>query len=305
VKLFIGHFVLGGQCHERKALTRKRYASRGTVLQTAPERDHPIFQQGGIIMNTSPSPLPIVFSAFFALSVGGFVVPEGAWAKNYEDKKAGFTETFPINDCNFLTSGNNPYFKLVENRVLHYDNMQCFADGECDEFEELWITVKPEFEMLSFQYRGEMVDVTARVVEEFETADGEEVETSRNFFAECEGTQDVIYLGEDVTLADGSHPGQWRAGEDEALPGIIFPGGAFLLGARYFQELAPNAEALDRAEHVEMGLEITVPAGTFENCVKINETTPLDKHELSEKWYCHGVGLVKDNDLALREIVEP
>jgi hypothetical protein len=78
-----------------------------------------------------------------------------------------------------------------------------------------------------------------------------------------------------------------------------------LLGARYFQEMAPNGEALDRAEHVEMGLEITVPAGTFENCVKINETRPLDKKELSEKCYCQGVGLLIDGDLELREIDEP
>jgi hypothetical protein len=81
-----------------------------------------------------------------------------------------FTENFPITDCNFSTSGSNPYFKLVENRVLHYDNMQCFVDGDCDEVEELRITVLREFEMLSFEYDGEMVDVTARVIEEYETA---------------------------------------------------------------------------------------------------------------------------------------
>jgi hypothetical protein len=184
-------------------------------------------------------------------------------------------------------------------QVRYYDNMQCVQDGDCDELEELRISVLTDLEPISFMYDGMQLDVMARVVEEFEKADGEWIETSRNFFAECEGTQDVIYLGEDVTLADGTSPGQWKAGVNEALPGIIFPGGAFLLGSRYYQEIAPNAEALDRAEHVEMGLEITVPAGTFQNCVKINETTPLDKHELSEKWYCPGVGLVKDNDVEL------
>ena len=270
-------------------------------------------------MKTTPLQWPTVFVALFALILGGLVLPEGGWAKNYnhqhknshqkhfkqKHKNMEFTENFPLTDCNFSTSGSNSYFKLVENRVLHYDNMQCFADGGCDEMEELRITVLPEFQVLSFEYDGKMVDVTARVIEEYETADGEFKELSRNFFGECEGTQDVYYFGEDVTIADGSHPGQWRVGEDDALPGIIFPGGAFLLGAKYYQELAPNAEALDRADHVEMGLEITVPAGTFENCVKINETTPLDKKELSEKWYCQGVGLVLDGDLALRKIDEP
>jgi hypothetical protein len=302
----IGPLMLSDQRHGRNALAREWQAQLEVPLRSLSQNFvHHIFKQGGITMRIATLPLPGALGAFCALIFGGLLLPEGVWAKNYEDKKAEFTATFPIADCNFLTSGSNPYFKLVENRVLHYDNMQCFADGDCDELEELQITVLPEFEMFSFEYNGQMVDVTARVIEEYETADGEFKERSRNFFGECEGTQDVYYFGEDVTVADGSHPGQWRVGEDGALPGIVFPGGAFLLGARYFQEVAPNAEALDRAEHVEMGLEITVGAGTFENCVKINETTPLDKHELSEKWYCPGVGLVQDNDLTLREIVEP
>ncbi len=253
-------------------------------------------------MNITVSKFPLMVSALFSIILCGFLVPGGVLAKNYEDKKVEFTERFPFAECTFLNEGSNPYFPLVVGRELNYDNMQCVNDGECDELEELTITVTNQTEMISFMYDGSTYNVLARVVEEYEEADGEFVERSLNFFAQCQGTQDVIYLGEDVELADGSNPGQWRAGVDNALPGIIFPGGAFLLGARYFQEIAPNAEALDRAEHVEMGLEITVPAGTFQNCVKIDETTPLDKHELSEKWYCHGVGLVKDNDLELRTI---
>ena len=43
----------------------------------------------------------------------------------------------------------------------------------------------------------------------------------------------------------------------------------------------------------------------YEDCVKIDETTPLDEQELSEKWYCHNVGLVRDGDLELINVVEP
>ena len=102
-------------------------------------------------MKIATSKLPIVFSAFFAIILVGLLLPGEVLAKNYEDKKAEFTETFPLTDCNFLTSGSNTYFKLIENRVLHYDNMQCFADGDCDELEELRITVLPEFERLSVE----------------------------------------------------------------------------------------------------------------------------------------------------------
>jgi hypothetical protein len=73
------------------------------------------------------------------------------------------------------------------------------------------------------------------------------------------------------------------------------------LGARYYQEIAPDV-ALDRAEHVKMGLTIkvnTIPEKTLFDCVEIVETTPLEPGSKSIKRYCPGVGLVFDNDLEL------
>jgi hypothetical protein len=80
---------------------------------------------------------------------------------------------------------------------------------------------------------------------------------------------------------------------------MIMPG-TFLLGSRYFQEQADGA-ALDRAEYVEMGLEVTTTAGTFEQCVRVVETTPLEPGSESEKIYCPEVGLVVDDELELVE----
>jgi hypothetical protein len=95
------------------------------------------------------------------------------------------------------------------------------------------------------------VSAIARVVEEREWQDDELVEVSRNFFARCKETGDVFYFGEEVDLyEDGEivgHGGAWLAGRDGALPGIIMPG-RFLLGSRYYQEVAPDI-ALDRGEN--------------------------------------------------------
>ena len=74
------------------------------------------------------------------------------------------------------------------------------------------------------------------------------------------------------------------------------PESAFILGQRYYQELAPGV-ALDRAEHVEADLEIDFQAGNFDDCIEVTETTPLEPGEESTKVYCPGVGLVLDNDL--------
>jgi hypothetical protein len=144
------------------------------------------------------------------------------------------------------------------------------------------------------------------VVEEREFEDGEIKEISRNFFAICEKTNDVYYFGEEVDIyEDGeivSHDGAWLAGQDGALPGILMPG-TFLLGSRYYQEVAAGV-ALDRAEHTAEGLEVETGAGRFRDCVEVSETSPLEPGAVSTKVYCPTVGLVIDNDLMLVEIGE-
>lgn len=221
--------------------------------------------------------------------------------------KRDFTDQFPLGDCTFSSTGNNPYFTLQVGRQLHFNNLNCLDEGDCDEFSELIITVTGDIEVISMEIDGAMTDINTRVVQEYETTDGELEEISRNYFAECSETQDVYYFGEEVDIyEDGEivdHEGAWRAGQNEAQPGVIFPGGAFMLGARYYQEIAPEV-ALDRAEHTGFNLEFSVPAGDYDNCVEITETTPLEKHEESIKYYCHGTGLVFDDDLELVLIIE-
>ena len=130
-------------------------------------------------------------------------------------------------------------------------------------------------------------------------ADGELTEISRNYFATCLPSRDVYYFGEDVDIYEEgeivSHEGAWLAGRYGARPGIIMPESAFLLGQRYYQEVAPGV-ALDRAEHVDSQFELSVPAGNFDDCVEIDESTPLSPGG-SHKVYCEEVGLVIDGDL--------
>lgn len=243
-------------------------------------------------------------ASFLAGGLLLLLLPLTALAQNGDDE---FTDEFPIQDCIFLTQGTNDYFILQPFRQMRFDNSECVMEGECEELEEVVITVLNETRLISFEVDGEPVTVHTRVIEERETVDGELAEISRNYFAECKGTGDVYYFGEDVDIyEDGivSHEGAWLAGENGALPGIIFPGGAFLLGARYYQESAPGV-ALDRAEHVDMGLDVEVPAGEFEECVEIEETTPLDPEEESAKIYCPGTGLVVDDEVRLVEVSGP
>ncbi|MGH6934031.1 MAG: hypothetical protein ACREEE_16560 [Dongiaceae bacterium] len=221
-----------------------------------------------------------------------------------------FTEDFPIESCSFQTTGKNPYFILDPGRTLKFDNLACFQAGDCDEFETLAITVLNQTKSVTFVQDGKSRTVSTRIVKEEERVDGKLKEISRNYFAQCAGNQDVYYFGEDVDIYDAngvnivSHDGAWLVGKNQAEAGIIMPGGAFLLGSRYFQEIAPGV-ALDRAEHVAMDIDLVLPYGELEDCVEIRETTPLDPNGApSIKFYCQNVGLVIDNDLELVDIVE-
>jgi hypothetical protein len=74
--------------------------------------------------------------------------------------------------------------------------------------------------------------------------------------------------------------------------------GTFLLGAKYYQEIAPGV-ALDRAKHVAEGLDVPTPAGDFEGCVGLMESTPLDPGPGDGKVYCPGIGIVIDGPITL------
>jgi hypothetical protein len=230
------------------------------------------------------------FAAFLLPASAGAGAPPGS---GNED----FTSSFRLEDCEFESTGDdNPYFILEPGRQLAYEA----------EDETLFITVLPETRRITLEIGGKTRTVRTRIVEEREFDENGLKEVSRNYFVICDETSDVFYFGEDVDIFEPgqpvSHDGAWLAGRDGAKPGIVMPG-TFLLGSRYFQEVAAGV-ALDRAEHTAEGLAVETKAGDFEGCVEVTETTPLEPGAESVKVYCPGVGLVMDGDLELVDIVE-
>jgi hypothetical protein len=157
-------------------------------------------------------------------------------------------------------------------------------------------------------YRGRK-GVTTRVVEEAEWEDanantlidpGENLrEISVNYFAQ---TQDgtVCYFGEQVDIYEAgvvvSHEGSWRADARGNAPGIFMPAQP-QLGMAYQQEFAPGV-AEDQATIVSIGKTVTVPAGTFENTIKVRDFNPLDGSR-GTKVYAPSVGIIIDGALNL------
>ena len=139
-----------------------------------------------------------------------------------------------------------------------------------------------------------------RVVEENESLNGKTIEISRNFFAFCKQTGTVFYFGEEVDVyKDGkiiNHEGAWMA-EGKNKAGVMMPG-LILAGSRFYNEIAPGI-AMDRAEIISVNEIINTTAGNFSNCLKIEETTPLEPKAKEYKLYAPGIGLVKDGQLLL------
>jgi hypothetical protein len=93
------------------------------------------------------------------------------------------------------------------------------------------------------------------------------------------------------------HGGAWRAGVKGARAGLMMQG-KIEIGAKYYQEVAPEV-AMDRAENVRDDVTVETPAGTFANCLKVIETSPLEPGAESLKVYAPGVGMIVDEDLKL------
>lgn len=217
----------------------------------------------------------------------------GAWAHDPE-----FTDTFGRDRCTFTSVGSNPYLPLWPGYSLVLEGEE-EDEGELLEVSVV-LTVLPETELVD--------GVRTRVFEERESEDGELVEISRNFFALCRETGDVWYFGEDsMEIEDGEvvgMAGSWRAGVDGARPGIVMPGNP-LVGARYFEEIAPGV-AEDQGEVISRTEEVTVPAGSFTNVLEIADTNPLEPDSgVDQKLYAPGVGQIVDEELELVEIDPP
>src|SRR5262245_48484144 len=185
-----------------------------------------------------------------------------------------FTDTFMVDEKDLVSTGRNPYFILEPGYQLVLENPA--------KKEVLTVTVLDETKKVGA--------VETRIVEERETVDGKETEVSRNFFALCKRTNSVYYFGEDAG-------GAWLHGEKGARFGMLMPG-TVLLGARHYQEVAPGA-AMDRAEVMSLSETVETPAGKFEKCLKVLETTPLEPDDKAFKFYAPNVGLVREGAMKL------
>jgi hypothetical protein len=198
--------------------------------------------------------------------------------------KEKWLDRFDVNKADLLPTGTNAYIPMQPGHVL---------------------TLKHGIDTLTISVLSEtqVVDgVTAGILEERETNGGKLVEISRNFLATHKTTGDVYYFGEDVDNYKESrivsHESAWRAGVAKARFGLMIPARPSV-GQAFYQEIAPKV-AMDRVEVISISETVSTPAGTFEHCIHLRETTPLER-DVSHKYYAPGIGIIKDDAFELAQ----
>ena len=200
---------------------------------------------------------------------------------------AAQTESFfapKFNPDSFVRRVDNRFFPLVPGTQFVYK-------GEEDGEQETNVT-------LVTKERKHILGISAVVVLDRVFVDGELQEKTLDWYAQ-DTRGNVWYLGEDTQeLEDGkvvSTEGSWEAGVKGAVAGIIMPAHP-VVGQHYRQEFFAG-EAEDEAQEVARDLDITVPYGSFHDCIKTVEWTRLEPGIKEAKFYCPRVGFVKAVDV--------
>jgi hypothetical protein len=135
--------------------------------------------------------------------------------------------------------------------------------------------------------------VRTLIMEDRAFVDGELEEVTLDYFAQDDdGT--VYYMGEDVNIYNKgkvvSHEGAWLYGVHTKQLGVIMPADP-KVGTK-FQAESVNGITTEDEVVVSFGETVTVPAGKFKNCLKIQET-PSDG-TVEYKYYAPNVGVIKE-----------
>ncbi len=202
---------------------------------------------------------------------------------------ADWRADFPVDKRDLGPTGRNEYFILEPGYKLH------FVGGKT----RMTMTVLNETKTID--------GVETRVVEDREEVKGKLTEVTRDYYAIDRKTGDVYYFGEDVDIYKNgklkSHGGSWLSGVNGARFGLMMPAKP-VAGDRFQQEVAPKNKAMDRSEVIAVNEKVTTPAGVFEKCVHMKDSSRLEA-AADHKYYAPGVGLVKDAELELVKIEPP
>jgi hypothetical protein len=199
---------------------------------------------------------------------GGSSLPQGS-------------ERVKLDPADFTTEIDNPYWPMKPGSKWVYRETD--TEGARQRVE---VTVTNKTKKIA---NG----VTARVVHDEVTEDGEPVEITDDWYAQ-DKDGNIWYLGEATTEYENGKAtttaGSFEAGKDGAQPGVILPAKPEP-GMSYRQEYY-RGEAEDKGSIVSLDEQAEVPFGHFKNVLMTRDTNPLEPKVLEFKFYARNVGPV-------------
>jgi hypothetical protein len=191
------------------------------------------------------------------------------------------SEPVDLNPADFTTEIDNPYLPMAPGTRWTYREVG--PDGEV--MEVVVIVTNTTKEIAN--------GVTARVVRDTVTLDGEIIEDTFDWYGQDQDGN-VWYFGEDTAEFENGEitttAGSFEAGVDGALPGIIMPANP-APGMKYRQEYY-QGEAEDNGEVLSINEMADVPWGHFEDLVLTKDTITIEPDVLQYKLYASGIGVV-------------
>ena len=188
---------------------------------------------------------------------------------------------------NFVGTINNPLMPLIPGTTFTYVS-------------------SIESNVVAVTHNTKVIDgVTCVEVHDVVYAGGVLTEDTLDWFAQ-DKDGNVWYFGENTHELDGNEitniDGSFKSGVNGAQPGIVMKANP-TVGDFYRQEFdLDNAE--DFAEVISLTNTVIVASGTFTNCLKTLETSPLEPDAMENKYYATGVGNVLVIDLVTAERLE-
>jgi hypothetical protein len=191
------------------------------------------------------------------------------------------SEQVDLEPADFVATIDNPFWPMAVGNTWVYRE----TDAEGTE-QKVEVTVTGDTK--------EIIGITATVVHDVVSEDGDLVEDTLDWYAQ-DAAGNIWYLGEDTKEYEGgkvvSTEGSWTAGVDGAQPGIVMLAEP-AVGTTYRQEYY-KGQAEDAAEVLSLDEHVEVPFGTFDGVLMTKDYTPLDPEVVENKFYARGVGPVQ------------
>jgi hypothetical protein len=182
-----------------------------------------------------------------------------------------------IDPAAFVSGIDNPYLPMVAGTIFIYE-------GETEG--------QPETNKVTITHQTKTIlGVTCIVVADTVLVNSALAEATLDWYAQ-DKDGNVWYFGENSKEIENgiviSTEGSWEAGVDAAQPGIVMLANPDT-GHSYRQEYMED-EAEDMAEVLSLKESVSVPYGSFQDCLMTKEWTPLEPGIVEHKYYKAGVG---------------